>query len=86
MPREPFHRSPFSTHRRPPESPPDRVAAAIRGARAGAVLAAIVAILLIYLRGTPALQRLPFDPQYLIAVVFFVPILLGYLRPPRNRL
>lgn len=86
MPLDPIHRSPFSPDRRPPDRPPDRAAAAIRGARVGAVLAAIVAILLIYLRGSPVLRALPFDPQFLVGVAFFAPILLGFLRPPRNRL
>lgn len=86
MPLDPLHRTPFSPSRRPPEPPPDRLAAAIRGARVGAVLAVVVAILLIYLRGLPALQRLPFDPQFLVGVAFLGPILLGFLRPPRNRL
>jgi hypothetical protein len=87
MPLRPIHRSPFSPHRRPPERP-DRAAAAIRGARIGAVLAAAVAIALLSLRGSRVLAYLPFDPQILVAVAFFGPILVGFLRPgvPRNRL
>lgn len=80
MPLRPIHRSPFSPDRRPPPRP-DRAAAAIRGARVGAVLAAAVAIGLIYLRGSEPLRRLPFEPELLVALAFFVPVLIGLLRP-----
>ena len=80
MPLRPIHRSPFSPDRRPPEAP-DRVAAAVRGTRAGAVLAAVVAVLLFVLRGSPALLGLPFPPEVLVAVAFLAPVLLGLLRP-----
>jgi hypothetical protein len=75
---EPLHRPRF---RREPDRPPqpDRAASAVRAARVGAVLAAVVAVAVLYFgRG-----RLPFDPQYLILVAFFAPILIALVRPPR---
>jgi TRAP-type uncharacterized transport system fused permease subunit len=78
VPLEPLHRPRF---RRDPGRPPrpDRFAAAIRAARTGAVLAAIVAVGVLFL-GPGAL---PFDAQYLIVAAFLAPILIALVRPPR---
>lgn len=79
MPLEPIHRSRYVPSDRPPR--PDRAARAIRAARLGAVLAAGVAILTIYLTSYAGL-RLPFDSQLLVIAAFVAPILVALLRPP----
>lgn len=76
MPPEPLHRSNFRPRPEAP-GPRDRVADAIRGARLGAVLAAVVAILALILGGP---RRLPFDPGYLVLAAFLAPIALALLR------
>jgi hypothetical protein len=75
---EPLHRPRF---RREPDRPPkpDRLSSAVRAARVGAILAAVVAVgVLFFGRG-----RLPFDPQFLVILAFVAPILLALARPPR---
>ncbi len=76
MPLEPIHRSRF---RADPDRPrkPDRVAAAIRGARLGAVLAAAVAIVSLFFG-----RAWPFDAQYFVVAAFLAPILYALVRPP----
>ena len=51
----------------------------MRAARTGTVLAAIVAVGVLFLGP----GRLPFDPQFLIILAFVAPILLALVRPPR---
>jgi hypothetical protein len=46
--------------------------------RVGAVLAAVVAVLALFLGP----GRLPFDAQYLVIVAFLAPILIALVRAP----
>jgi hypothetical protein len=75
VPLEPIHRS---RYRADPDRDrkPDRAAAAIRGARLGAILAAAVAVVSLFFG-----RSWPFDAQYLVIAAFVAPILLALFRP-----
>ncbi|MFO0335760.1 MAG: hypothetical protein ACK53C_12190 [Pseudomonadota bacterium] len=83
MPLEPIHHTRYRPeHLRPP--PPDPVAVAVKAARIGAVLAALVAMLILSFREALA-AALPFDPQVLVLVAFLAPSLVAWVRARRER-
>lgn len=74
MPLEPIHRSRYSADP-DRDRKPDRVAAAIRGARLGAILAAAIAVVSLFFG-----RSWPFDAQYLVVAAFVAPILIALFR------